>query len=158
MEGENPTRRYRSFRPRQAMRGTASTAAANWATVRLYNNSRGAHYLVVRDWIYWTGSGSVFFAYGQGVLGTVVTGGISPILAGEAANPGQLFTNDDATQITGDWGTNNALNQTGWGHDFPFAILPPNWWLAMQGRVQGASINTDFFWEAINADELDYME
>jgi hypothetical protein len=157
MEGENPTRRYRSFRPRQASRAVGSTAATNWATVRLYNNSTGSHYLVVRDWTFWTGSTSIAFASGQGSIGTVPTTGITPLVAGTAAIPGQILVNDDATQINSDWATNDAGGQVSWMHDYPFAILPPNWWLAAQGRIQGSAINVAFLWEAILADELDYM-
>jgi hypothetical protein len=48
-----------------------------------------------------------------------------------------------------------AANQ--WPHDFPMAIIPPGWSFTVQDPVSTEVCALSFFWEAIFAEELDYL-
>jgi hypothetical protein len=158
MEGENPTRRYKWFRPRQAARGFADTnAGSNFPTYYLFNNSTAAQYLVVRAISGQFGNG-LALAYVQGNPG-VALGTITPLIPGTAALPGLLTFLDAAAAITPDGGGpsyQTATQGTSWNHEFPIAILPPNWSLAIADLGGSQPRAVSVFWEAIFADELDF--
>ena len=162
-EGENPTRRYKWFRPRQAMRGYITVSPNNDGTLSLFNNSSGTHLLVVRalsmGWIGGTNGLNVGTFYNQGALGTV-GGVVQPLLPSGAALPGLLYSLDDTTNRVARW---DYLNQPGltetlgwWQHDFPFAILEPGWALCAH-FVAGTKLTFSAMWEAIYPEELDWL-
>jgi hypothetical protein len=159
MEGQNPTRRYKWFRPRQAARGTENAGATNYATVRLYNDSTGPVILVVREVVWLTGAGTLSIAMGQGSIGVAgAFGSIQNLIPGTARIPGKLLVNDDAALQVPDYVFSTGAPYASWLHDFPFTVIPPNWHLAMQNRSQGVSCLVGVMWEAILADQLDFME
>lgn len=161
MEGENPTRRYKSFRPRQAARGLISPSGSNSTTACLYNNSTAAQILVVRDIVPYANSApyAVVTSYQQGLLGT--KGGlVTPLWPGEAALPGVLTNFDTATAFTGDYALpifQVANGYAFWTHNFPFAIIPPNWSLVVQDGTNRGIYQVSFMWEAVFPDELDFL-
>lgn len=163
-EGENPTRRYKWFRPRQAARGSITLGnVTNYSTVALFNSSSGAHYLVIRDYetIFADPGGLTSIGYVQGQLGTA--GGVkTPLVPGEAVPPGILTSLDSATLLTLDWPLpwmGGAMNNSSawWPHNFPFAVLPPGWSFVLQDNAVGSGLaQLNVMWEAILADELDF--
>lgn len=153
MEGENPTRRYKSFRPRQAMLGSyLSTAPTHTATISLFNNSTGAQYLVVRDLFIPTVSAApAFVSQQQGQIGT--TAGLQqPVVSSNAALPGLVFFNDTTTVYNSAWLWSNGS----FSHEFPLAVLLPGWSFVVQARTGAQALAVGFIWEAIFADELDF--
>lgn len=158
MEGVNPTRRYKWFRPRQAVRAHFLTVTpANWATLALFNNSTGSQLLVVRDYgidPFSTAAGVIFFQ--QGKFGTLQAGDVTPIVPSGGALPGQFYYDDEATaRSTAQIGAVSGTPQQ-WVHDFPFWIIEPNWSLVFQSNTIGQAVGVFVGYEAIFADELDY--
>ncbi|SRR6266446_2939105 len=158
MEGENPTRRYKWFRPRQAARGygAPTQASPNTQSVSLYNNARVTHALVVRAIATASSAIAMVTESRQGVLGTLAMGAVA-IFAGEAALPGQVFTNSGEGQLSPDFLVPNNGDQS-WNHDFPFSILPPGWSLRVQPSGGSGDIQVSFLWEALTIDELDFLD
>jgi hypothetical protein len=157
-EDYNPLRRYKWFRPRQAMRGVIGiTPSTNYGTVSLFNNSTAAQLLVVRDFFVITGTaGIVDIILYQGSLGSA-GGQMQPVVSGDAVTAGQLYSLDDASILTADYAVNTAYNQPRWGHEFPFQILQPGWSLVFQFATKTVLIDLSIMWEAILAEELDYL-
>ncbi len=154
MEGENPTRRYKLFRPRQAAFGSfLSGTPTNKQSTSLFNNSTGEFYLAVRDLTIPLLNGSAaFISVQQGSIGSH-SGVEQPIVASAAALPGQVFSSDTATSFNSAWLYGNGA----WAHDYPIAILPPGWSLMVQCRIGAQAMAVGFIWEAIYPDELDFM-
>jgi hypothetical protein len=157
-EFDNPARRYKWFRPRQANRGVISLAGpTNSATLSLFNNSTGAHLLVVRAWsVAPTTAMQVLIASQRGPQGSA-GGVVTPIVAGEAAQAGALYSLDTATALTPDWIAPVQTNWATWAQDFPFAIVMPGWSLSFQDSTAAETMYLAIFWEAILPDELDFM-
>lgn len=156
-EGLNPTRRYKWFRPRQAAFITGSiSGAANNSDVILYNNSRGPQTLVLRDLRVISGAGSeVFLSMQHGTVGTLLSTAVPKTMwPDQATPPGQIYTLDDATDLSSNFGLGcpNA-GVPMWQHDFPFGIIPPNWSLIFQ---QSSALGLSILYEAVFSDELDY--
>ena len=156
-EGYNPTRPYNSdVRPRQGYRGHITITPTNNATLSLYNNSGGAHALVVRAYtIFTTAAHVVLIATQQGKQGAG-GGTISPFVPGEASGPGQLFSLDTATALTPDFFLPGVIGTPNFGLDFPFGALLPGWSLSFQDTTAAEVMRLGLIWEAIFADELDY--
>ena len=93
----------------------------------------------------------------QNVLGSLAMNGV-PLLSGEAAGFGQVFTNTGETALAPDYFLPIDGDQ-GWNHDFPFEVLQPNWSLHVQPGPVGnnGDIRVSFLWEAILIDELDFL-
>ncbi len=163
MEGENPTRRYKWFRPRQAVRGAVSSADAGANTaVYLYNDSTATQLIVVRHWVLpgITGATDFEIGYVKGKKGTPA-GNVQPLIPTGARLAG-IITLDGATTLPQYdsfpfLGGNN--NQFGyWNHEFPFAILEPDWSLAFVSTNGTAGPPFFALWEAIEGDELDFLD
>lgn len=158
MEGENPTRKYKWFRPRQAVRGSIPLVnSVNFATAGLYNDSNGAQYLAVRLPVV-AGNHPVLASYQKGLLaGATLVTNVTPLIPESAKLPGQLFSVDFATLFTNtDWDVNQNDNIL-YLWPFPFAVLPPNYSLVLQNQTASGQITAAMFvWEAIYPDELDY--
>lgn len=154
-EFENPERRYRGFRPRQAYTSAlAVSAPASHAIHSLYNNSSGSQWIVLRRIVAQSVSspqGRLF----QGTRGSN-SGAVTPITANEAIGPGQHFYLDGAlgvaTYLFNVPGTTGAL----WTHDFPACVLPPGWSFGLEDPTSTEAMAVSFFWEAVFAEELDY--
>lgn len=158
-EGDQGTRRYKWFRPRQAARGQGFISGpTNYGTVALWNSSTAAQIMVVRALRVLTSSQDTpSVCYLQGSIGGTA-GVVQPLVPGDAAPPGKITSLDDATQITPDWWF--SLPSSGddwWPHNFPFAILLPNWSLVVQANSKAENCRVSFLWESITEDQLDYF-
>jgi hypothetical protein len=143
------------------MRGRGEVSgAAHFATVSLYNNSTGAQVLVVRDLHVDSNGEPIGTGYVSGTIGTH-TGLEASLLVGDAIKPGLVYTLDDTTLLSYDWGsTNGTAVDAWWPHDFPFAVIQPGWSLFVQCNNRGATpadYIVSFAWEAITSDELDFL-
>ncbi len=159
MEGQNPTRRYKWFRPRQAARGAVTGFfATNYATISLFNTSQGPHVLVVRDFRVISNSGGNFVvANVQGSLGSAA-GTVANLFPADGAMPGQTYRFDNPNTLTADYGFQTSSGFMGWPHDLPFGFIQPGWSLAFQSTSTGQTIGLAFLWEAIGIDELDFLD
>jgi hypothetical protein len=154
-----PRRKYRDFRPRQAMRGFKGTGVpTNLATVGLYNNSTGPLVLAVRDiQIGGTAGDFIAMSYQNLQLGGT-SGKVQALDSSGSVQSGLINGIDTATAYAGDYqfplGTQGDFN---WYHEFPIAILIGGVSLVMQCVTAAHAINVSFTWEAIAVDELDYF-
>lgn len=160
MEGENPTRRYKWFRPRQAAWGYCPVQATptNWGTVALYNNSPGTEYLVLR--LFYTvdsGNQSIMVSRRQSRVGTVLLNSVFPLLPDGAAAPGQLIVSDEA-QITSGIIFDHSLQFVTTGAMLPMLICPPGWAIVFQQLSQTVPANLGVLFEHIEPEELDFMD
>lgn len=162
IEGLNPTRRYKWFRPRQAMTGAInSTNPQNGFISGLYNPSR-THYLVVRS-VLMQASGSAGnlagLAYVKGNPGTV-GGNTSPLIPGDFPVIGQMWAQDTLTAPTPTIFLDSQADGTSfltWGHDFPVAIISPGWSLETAPPSVVGSDTFGAVWEAILPEELEFL-
>jgi hypothetical protein len=158
MEGENPTRRYKWFRPRQAARGYASPAApANKQTILLNNSSGAEKYLIVRAFfVRQANNDDIGVGYVNGTLsGTAAQQG--NLFPGDGSLPGAVYTLDDATTRSYDFQITPSQNTFWWQHDFPFAVLQPGQSLLLQDTTAAHAMAVAFFWEAVFPAELDWL-
>src|SRR5215472_7552794 len=119
----NPARKYKDFRPRQAARGSKTTAVpTNRATISLYNNSTGTFVLAVRDFVIGgTAADTIAISYQGGQIGSS-QGLVASFLPTDAIQPGLIASIDTLTVYAADYTV--PLNTTGeweWFHEFPFA-------------------------------------
>lgn len=168
MEGENPTRRYRWFRPRQAVRGYGeSTTQLHYTTMSLYNDSTAAELLVVRHYTVQGVQDSQFqIGVVQGALGSPAggqTGAPGPFVGNYLNQTGKragvINFLDDPLARDGDFFTvvdGPNLFTSRWDHDFPFAVLLPHESLFFQNATPGNEIQLALVWESIFPDELDF--
>ena len=155
----NPTRRYKHFRPRQASRGMkASGVPTNLATISLFNDSTGPYVLVLRDFtLYGTASDNVQVSYARGQIGSS-QGLVSALLPSEAIQNGRIASIDTATVYPGDYAIPlSTLGAYEWYHDFPFAVIQPNYSLVFQGTTAAHAVTVACVWESILVDELDFF-
>jgi hypothetical protein len=159
MEGENPTRRYKSFRPYQAARGgiTATQTSTNYATLSLFNDSRVAQLLVLRSaGLAWS-NGAITRGYNQGALGTHV-GTEFPFIADRGQPPGQIYYQDAAAVLPRMIPWTPGASTADYG-PIPIAILGPGWSFVLQINALAASITyADLMWEAVALDELEWVD
>jgi len=154
---ENPTRKYKYFRPRQAFRGTANLTPTNLPSFALYHTGLNATVLIVRYWeLTLAAAATVLTAIQRGVYGNkVMTGvGIVPETAAPAGNVNSL---DTATAITGDASPAVVPPVYGWIQDYPFTVLQPGCSLIVQGQTVAQAARVTFFWEEILIDQLDFL-
>jgi hypothetical protein len=155
-EFENPERRYRGFRPRQAASSYfVPTTPTNRATHSLYNNSTGSQWLVVRH-IDAQSAGSCAGGFQNNTIGSS-SGNVTTIVPNERTPPGQHFYQDVATisPYTFLFTAPNAVLM--WSHDFPAAFIPPGWSFFIQALTSAAIVGVSFFWEYVFAEEVDYI-
>lgn len=158
-EGENPTRRYKSFRPHQASRGgiTATQTAVNFATVSLFNSSTATQLLVLRSCGAAFSAGNILRGYNQGPLGSH-QGTEFPLFPDVGSFPGQIYFQDAAAVLPRmiPWVIGGDTADYG---PLPIAILPPRWSFVLQSDTAGVSITyADFMWEAVWSDQLDFLD
>lgn len=156
-EYQNPTRRYKAFRPRQAYRGVITLATpTNNATLSLYNSGSGPQVLVVRAFtVAPTTAKSVFIAREKGSQGS--SGGlIQPVMGATPAGPGQLFSLDTATALTPDYLATPQSNSPIWPYEFPVDVLVPGHSLVFQDTTAAEAFSLAILWEAITVEELDF--
>lgn len=160
MEGENPTRRYKWFRPRQAAQTGGGITPTNFGAVGLFNDSIGDRVLVVRS-IRATSDGVNIEAQTynlHGHLSTIQAGQI-PVMSSTPQIPGTLYMQDLAS-LPSNLGYQFSAVINGdsyWPHDFPFAVIEPGWSLVAVNEQQGKSTTVSFMWEAIYIEELDFF-
>jgi hypothetical protein len=161
-ESENPTRRYKWFRPRQAARATYYNPGFTnfFATVDLYNNSTGPYYLVVRALRISSFSGALqgtlYYARGQ-TTGSYKNG--VPLVPSSATPPGLVGQAAIAAiPANQDFAFEQAASVDNfWNHDFPLAVLEPGGALVCSNKVVTVDLQVAFIWEYITADELDFI-
>ncbi|HEY2108236.1 MAG TPA: hypothetical protein VGH29_20725 [Candidatus Binataceae bacterium] len=158
-EFENPTRRYKWFRPRQAARGYGFIGATNTPIVSLFNDSTGPELLVVRALrvVSSTGALSTSDFAQQGELGTEYGQPVLPLVPSMAAPPGTIYVADvtSVPQINGYNFTGPQSIDVFWEQDFPLAVIEPGWSYGLIGSI-GKNLQVSFVWEHIFADELDF--
>lgn len=160
MEGENPTRRYKWFRPRQAARGFAIVQPTNYAAVGLFNNSTGPQYLVVRAMRIYDDTG-VLFAQDYNLRGhlTSISQTSIPIVSSTPQIPGQVYYDDLAAfpDNTGYQFDGPKDTDVYWEQPFPLAVIEPNWSYVVVNATTGDVTQVAFIWEAVDPDELDFL-
>jgi hypothetical protein len=155
----NPRRMYRLFRPRQSVRGRATTTVpTNLATVGLFNNNRGRSVIVVRDIsISGTAGDTIGTSFQPGQVGATA-GQQAPLVCNEATEPGLMNFIDTATVYSGDYAFGlNAQGVFWWQHDFPYAVIIPNYTLVFQDGTAAHAMTISIIWEVIEIDQLDYF-
>jgi len=158
MEGENPTRRYKWFRPRQAAcAAAANVTTADYGTFFLFNNSQGSHYLVVVDAFLPIGSAiGARIKKSQGFSGSIANP-TYPFIAGEATLPGLLYYSDEATAFTDYDQLAQTYNPAFNNMVVPRAVIPPGWSWVVGSPSHGVEVSISVLWEAIFPDELDWL-
>jgi hypothetical protein len=154
----NPTRRYKNFRPRQALLGSRTTGTpVNLATVALFNNTLGPHWLVVRDaTIVGQASALVNLSYRQGQIWTT-SGIVSNMCNLDAQLPGTMGSIDTATVYTAMYAVGLPNGLYFWQHELPLAVVAPGWSLVIQEEVAAQGMTASLVWEAIFPEELDWL-
>ena len=134
---------------------TIAATASQFSTLQLFNNSQYAELLLVRDWVLGSsGTNTWVLNVGQTNLG-LTTVPVNPVNPLDIVPPGLVTSGATATQITTGYQLRGfAAPGLNWYHDFPFAILPANWYFTMQ--VQNVNIleTISVYWEAITPDQL----
>lgn len=158
-EAENPTRRYKHFRPRQAARGgVGAVTPTNYATFALFNNSTASQLLIVRAVSYGINSAPVQWGMIEARLtGTPgQTGNYFPSM-GEL--PGLVDFSDQPAILPGDYVDGYSLETSVSLAPFPFplAVIEPGWSFFIQATSMGNPSAAGFIWEAIFPEELDYV-
>ncbi len=148
-------RRYGGPRVDRGMRSGYSTVTpTNNATHTLWNNSTGQYSLIVLD------VRPSILASTPIATGYVTTppgsalGGVASVLANHAPGPGLHYYADTATLITPDYIWGNTTGVYFWAHEWPFAVLPPGYGLAIQNVTVAQALKVGFFWEYLRSDEL----
>lgn len=155
----NPTRRYKHFRPREAVRASKAVAApTNHATISIFNNSTGPRILVVRD-LFVQGSANdlVAMSYQTGQVGSS-QGLVQPYLPSSQTLAGLIAGIDTLTVYAADYTI--ALSSLGtyeWYHDFPWAVIEPGFSLVVQAVTVAHATTVSAVWEAVSIDELDFF-
>jgi hypothetical protein len=154
----NPARRYKAFRPRQAVIGSRNTGTpTNLATVALFNNTSGPYWLVVRDaTISGTASALVHAGYVQGQVWTA-SGVIQNMIITDAQLPGTIGSVDTATVFASAYLLTLPNGLWFWQHEMPWAVIAPGFSWVVQAVVVAQGIQASFIWEAIFPEELDFL-
>jgi hypothetical protein len=159
MEGENPTRRYKWFRPRQAASAGGFINGSNSGAVALFNDSVGSHVLVVRSVRVSSGGGTI--NANSFNLNRALTGSPNPQVPVMSSTPqiyGQVRTEDLATYpALASIQFDQVVNVDAWWEQtFPIAVVEPGWSFGVVNSNAG-KIGASFLWEAVTIDELDYI-
>lgn len=158
-EAENPTRRYKHFRPRQAARGgVGEVTPTNYATFALFNNSTASQLLIVRGVSYAIGSRPPQWGMIEERL-TGTPGQTGNYFPSMGALPGLVDYSDQPAILPGDFvdGYSGATNASLPPLPFPLAVIEPGWSFFIQGMITGGGSSAGFIWEAIFPEELDYV-
>lgn len=155
--------RPRAFRVRQAARGSINISPTNHGTLGIFNNASVDRVIVVRDWVLSAATGMfpppVGFTYYQGMPGAV-GGTVNSIDPTAGAIAGQLWSLDTTLTYNLDycvWGAGNGAQSNPWVHEYPFALLPPGWSLLAQNPDNGSATALSVIWEAVKAEDIDYL-
>ncbi|SRR5712691_5139551 len=159
MEGENPTRRYKWFRPRQAAYGFGVISSpTNFGTIWLFNDSPGQFYLAVRDWHTQNVGASRISVYNaQGAQGTKAREGVS-YMQSTGKVPGAIYTQDVTSNVQNAYLFDNNAFSGSWYHDFPLGVVEPGWSLGFQNQTQAGFMGCSLIWEWLSADQLDFLD
>jgi hypothetical protein len=158
-EWENPERKYKWFRPRQAMRGQGNISPTNRATISLYNDTKGRNFLIVRD-VRVQGLTTIRnqISYLNAQIGSTTGCAQQPLLPSAPALGGTVYAIDTSTVYPPDFLMTSLTGiDATWPHDFPFAVLEPGWSLVVQSATTGGFMYVDFLWESIEPDQLDWF-
>lgn len=136
--------------------GQFATAAADFTTLALLNNSQYAEYLLIRTWSFTPNGNNI------GLVGVAQTnfGGTAvtpiPFMPNEAPPPGVL-THIAATsaQVNGFVIGGSASSPNIWPLDIPFALVPPGWSFFIQQFTANVILTASVMWEAIMPEQLD---
>jgi hypothetical protein len=135
--------------------GYSPAAPTNKATHSLTNNTNANDFLIVRS-VNFAGNNNVaavLSAVSKTLLGSSL-GTVNHMLPDHAAGPGLHYYADTATGITADFVP--GITQVGfWSHEYPIAVLPPGFNLAIQLSVGAVALGVGFLWEYVKPEELD---
>jgi len=147
---------YRGLDLVHSMRSGYSTGSAptNFSTHTLWNNTKQGHLLVVRDVRPSMGSGVAGSAYVTTPGGSSL-GGVTHILPDHGVGPGLHYYQDTSSAITFDYILGYQSNTSWWAYDYPFAVLPPGFGLAIQNSTSAANMKVGFLWEYVLSSELE---
>lgn len=152
-------RKYAEYMLRHAARGTGNITAVNHATFALFNNSTSGRFLVVDDWSWddTTSTANFMSTYSRtrltGSAGTAVT-----VFPESGAVPGLIDVSDQAVQLTADGQFKGPTNvDRYWPHEFPYAVVPPNWSFVLQDFNGAHSVQVNFWWIALFPLEFEYL-
>ena len=156
---ENPGRKYKHFRPRQAVRAMKTLATpTNHATFSIFNDSTAPYVIALRDFtVFGTAGDLIASSFTAGQVGSSA-GLMAPLMSNEAQQNGRIASIDSATVYPGDYAM--ALSAQGiwyWTHDFPFAVIGPGWSLILQNGTIAHTTTVSAVWESIQIDQLDYF-
>jgi len=135
--------------------GNLPATSAQNSFFQLFNNSQGAEYLVVRDWmVNFSVTGRAFFSIGQSNLaGTSQT--VYPAFSGQVPPPGIFTIGSSATTILSGYVVDNVANTPiSWVHNYPFCVLSPGWYLTFQLNAADNAGFVSAWWAAALAEEL----
>lgn len=136
---------------RRCARGAVvSTNTSTNGTAVLYNNTASSELILVWQLqLISVDTGPFGIAYVQGERPTTLSP-VEAIVPGDAPPPGLLGYLDDPITYPPTWLWNDAANLPYWPATFPFAVLQPNWGLAMQNASTDTTVpSVNLFWEAI---------
>lgn len=140
-----------------AMRGTITRAAGVglFGACQLYNQVQQGGYVVPRAFTWGpSAAGPAIINYSQGPLnpGNPFTG--VPILPDRASLPGQLYSNAFGSLNVADFSLFLQSSEQSVSGEWPFAVLPPNWGLAVQASVVNTAITVSFIWEFLTPEQF----
>ena len=147
--------------PRRCAVGYGSPETTGTPTVSLYNNSTGAHLLLVRDFqcrYKATDPVEIDVAIVQGVYNgsTFAMHGV-PIFSGAPQPPGDIYVLDDPDSISLVFAfTTGSTPAPLWTHDFPLAVIGPGYSWVAQGGAAATGFNLQIFWEWMTPDDFEH--
>lgn len=148
---------YTHYRPRRrAMANVDQAATASVVSfAQLFNNSNSAELLMVLDFSLWVSTTNFIFVYPSqtGLSGTAGTA--LPFVAGEATPPGVFSQGTAASAATSGYKL-SVTNQASlsWPHNYPFLVLPPNWYMTIICNAVNLRLIASVTWEAITPEQL----
>lgn len=151
--------RYSDFWIRQGMIGQGIQVPTNFATVALFNNTVGAHNLVVRNWMA-DGTGTTQtgrIALLNSRIAFTSHGNVVPMLPTEAPQAGVIDQLDSAaiTLTTYHWPFQFGNTSLSPNIEIPFCAIPPGWSLIFQLLGTGTTLRVGIQWEAVEPDQMD---
>ena len=138
----------------QGYASQAAVAAQN-GFVALYNNDRIGRMLAVLDFEgHPTTNNPLLLTVVAGKLGALVSNGL-PYIASDTLQSGQIFSGTSAALPAANTvNTLSAQPLNAWNHDFPAAVLPVGYTLAVYDKVVNEIIEVSFTWAVLEAEDL----
>lgn len=142
-------------KPRRMFRGTGAAGAFTNNFAGVFNNSTSAELIVIWDWSLSAVAAFTAASFlNQGVIGVAGMAGI-PVLTGEAAGPGVIYTGGNpATRVLDYLVGGSGTSSINWHARLPFAVIHPGWTFGFSTGANNIAFTASFLWQAIVPDEL----